>query len=781
MGFKWGSSAPENKQNDGSTHNNNIQAVSSFFQGIKLNPAKPVVKNVKVWKDKNGKKRKKTETRGAERTDLLSRRLRDYGQALLLLGVKHGVISQTENAPGEDASTLKPWQERVAHVVFGGELENYRGVIQQFQQNEANPPQACVAKNGSYAYRPKGSVCLVEHLAKHPLAYGIKGMRATCIRFNRGKVAASTTTTTTTTPQTTTNDPFYVFTLEKNEPSPVVYTIDDGESIDCLYYPTLGLYPLSKVEDSEYNDYIVENNVITQVDGLYLASELEPSIQAPNPEQCRLIHNQMSSKRDMSNIGKLCLYRSSKQYIERASRVVSTSVIEPDVTLVLEAYGLINRMMRYAEEMDVAMTGKVVVNVELLKALRKVFRLLEVSPWYRTFCYKWLFQWPSSGQNPFELGSARMRMMGAGDPSSCGYLPSYLPKRLHGKPPENAMIVEDEEEKEETQILHRVSKRLHPCNPPKSEKRIMREEASKRRKIDEAEQLRLEKLEIIRMLDNGENDEAVVSQEAMDDVTQFKNTSAKKKKDKAVRKGRRKIVKTKCDGRIYEEKQFDIWLTRLHVPLTLFSKSLVQNKTARWDKLWFLQKIASSSEGRYILDGDIWHLRREDHIAQKSSQQKGKTESIESRTTVERMEFFKQFRGQAKMIWKRFRELTKRSTASRPSNSEFVSNADEEDDELDEFSSILAASIMRKDDNDTVVWDRSKDFSVYAAKLHQENNNRRDQEAWHVVREKERSSVPPFKVRRQIQLTYIDRGRVSSDHFKVTATYGVGKHNRIRV
>ena len=744
---------------------------SATFENVKIkNTPVLIEKKIYTWCDENGRKRQKTQTRGTPAVPLLERRIALFGPTLRALGVKFGEVSQSENIPGEENSRLKPWTERMSDILVGGKAEDVKKILHAFQHELASKkptPSDIIASGTRYSYQSSNSpVILLEHLAKHPLAYGIEGMKGTMVRFSRGENAPKLE-----------DELFYDLRLEPWEPSPIITPVTEDRPIDCLHVRNLGLYAMSRVDpvESDYDDYVVVGNTIHPVSHLFLASELEPSIMAPNPKECRELQTQISTRPDLIIPAKLCMYRSSMEYANRVKSIISPGLLQTDLLVVLEAYGIVHRMMKYAQEADIAMRELPLVNVTLMKALRYVFNILEQTPWYRTFCYWWLFCDVAGGQNPFELGTVRMRVIGVGDSSNSGYLSSYLPKRLFGEAPVKLNANDDwggfddqandesiisPEQRKEQEI--RALKRKNASNPPK----LLKNRPQTENSADKPESKKTKK----------KSEPEVRPQDEGEDVSRFNGVSAKRKRSRVAAHGRTKIYGTNRDARKIPEAQLDDWITRLG----LDPKEIEE----RWDKVWFLQTIASAEEiGRFILNGEIWSLRRKDKRAQQSSRQAGKNELINSKITIEHNPFFKRFREQTSLVWMKFCSLTKRPKVTIEPNTRVV-NKQISDEELDEFANILEGVLMKKEEEDEgiVRFDKNKNFNVYVERLNEELNLRRQHQAWHAERAKERAKESlDFLVRRRITLQYLDRGRVTLDELNVTSTYYLHRKHRVPI
>jgi hypothetical protein len=739
-----------------------------------------VPKTIIKWVDKEGKQRQKTQTRGMPGAALLQRRLARYGEALKALGVKTGEVNESENIPGEANSDGKPWTERISDVLFGAQTEDHRQILRNFQREEETPRFAAFPMESDKAmhckFDERSTMMVMEHLAKYPLAHLIEGMHGTLVRFKRNASTGPASTD-------TKRDPFYVVGLKSNEPSPTICTVEGDESMDCLVVNSLGLYSLASVDldDTDYNTYVVtpkqENSKtsyhIHRMTHLFLASELEPTGLAPNADQCKTIQSQIVSKPDTIVSSKLCLYRSSMCYMKRVQATVGPALLQFDVLMVLEAYGLLYRMLKYAQDADIAVRGEPTVNAKLLVALREIFNKLETSPWYRTFSFYWLFHNVAGGRNPFKLKTARMRVVGIGDATSKGYLSSYLPKKILNTTPDETDFKTYEEETETNdpkknsrdaaRRQHRARKRKSASNPPKQ---------AKQQKLSAA----LDAATLALNRQTNENNETydLEAEEAENDAdafSRFNETSTKKKKSTVAKRGRTKIFETGRDGRVHTEAELDAWLIRLNF--------IPPSDMGRWDKLWFLQKVASSEEiGRFILNGEIWHLNRNEQKAQKSAQQTGKDESMDSKITVERMEFFRQFRQSVRTIWNRFVTLARRRTSTTTTTTTTTEN--ESDDDLLEFANVLDNIIFKKQETGIVHFDKNEAFHVYAERLSTEMNARAMHREWHEEREKERRLHPVgFLVRRKIMLRYLDRGRVTSTNVRIHVMYDMYPAHRL--
>lgn len=80
-----------------------------------------------------------------------------------------------------------------------------------------------------------------------------------------------------------------------------------------------------------------------------------------------------------------------------------------------------------------------------MQALRVIIRELEMTPWFQTQCYHWLFREPENVSTPFAKYTV-MRVRGFGDPSYSQRMVSFLPRNMYMHSPHLAGLTDTDSE-----------------------------------------------------------------------------------------------------------------------------------------------------------------------------------------------------------------------------------------------------------------------------------------------------------------------------------------------
>lgn len=596
-------------------------------------------------------------------------------------------------------------------------------------------------------------VILCEHLERNPLAYGIEGTRCVFVVFSRVDKWSQN------------DDGFYNVILEEDEPSPLTFPIERGDHIKCLYVNRMGIYPLEEVpnmythssegggeeEDDDDNDgeevtdYLVSNGELRKCKRLYLLSQLEPDIEAPFPTDFQK-YESMNFAPQNTNPGEMCMYRSSNYFYRENKELCGEYLLKSEMKYVLEAHAVFTRLWRWSSEASIALTGEKNVDYGMYRAVRFLVQELQMSPWYRTRCYRHVFKQAGSKNNPYPVGTV-MRVRGTGDSSRRGWFVSYLPcrskcdvsedKTSDGKTPEDKtpLVTWFNDEDDERRIKRDTPGATTENQPGSILGSVNRQTSVDTWGVDE---------------DEG-------------DVLEQKKCCAKQKKPPlAKNKKNAPITGHKNDLRHLPVKKLDRLLRACGIPANYLCKP------TRWEKTWMISKIASSKKGPKVLGGSLLKYRRADQCVQKTTTMKVKNEEAEVLTELEKLEYFKLFRNKTRKIWLGFKHLANSRVATvipsvtmplpmpvaAPASAAVVavttvtsnsssssSSKQEEDEELDDFAKQLALSLMDKKEDEVPIYRKLEESTdEYEARVAAYLDMKRNHTNWLNDRKRERST-----------------------------------------
>mgnify|MGYP000944171779 CR=1 FL=1 len=352
--------------------------------------------------------------RGPPPKTLKPRRIRTLGGILYEIGIPITGIYDTE------ADTFDPTGEETAHwtdriskqILHGGIEENRTSISSEFSdffEGGGGPP-----KKTRLRFSNKDKLMLIEHMERTPLAYGMKGMNATLIRFTRDPKACSVDT-----------DRFYAVHLQKDEPSPVVF---DEREMKYLYARGFGLCPLFEVkrETPRRKLFGVCGKTIFSISEIASAGQLEPAKSAPMPSKVDHLLNQIHTRPGHVSTGDAAYLRSTLDYCKEIEPWLGASISTYPPLLLLEAYGVCSHLIKWSlETSDLLGTPPTEDQLEMQKALLFVLREIEHSPWNLSESFRFLFREVGGTTDPYPLGSF-MQVENHWDPRLVNYLPTRI-------------------------------------------------------------------------------------------------------------------------------------------------------------------------------------------------------------------------------------------------------------------------------------------------------------------------------------------------------------------
>jgi hypothetical protein len=700
----------------------NVDSYARWSPNIQLDPEKSTIKvNVPHITEKPNP------GRGLARKLLIPHRIAKYGQLLYAMGLLPSEIcgieatfqERTVASSGNGAQMGKSmsWRERIHPSVLHGYMQNnMRAVATNFlaemDENEATtdvhelPSTIRLNRTGVDYYA-------FEHLERDPIAYGIAGMYGSMLQFTRKETVKV-------------SQPLHVdarvypVELSNDEPCPFVYNISrENENdnlfpskMDIYFCRGLGMTPIFELggpddekhdgedeDEEEYVDFVLIGNEAHEITKRYLLGQLEPMAFASTPDEARTTIQKTRQKPEASIVSDLCFARSALKYETYLADILPVTLINANPISLLESASIVYSLFNWSAEVDSAVLGKDKTDGrwmentkerENCRALKFFIQELQLSPWHRSHCLMWLFHHVGSGKNPFPLGATCQ----VGEKGSLGgRLVSYLPLL-------NPVYKGYMDASKLSPIAHELDGDVE--DQPKKRDPTRRKSQNRSRVKAAAITAPTETQPVPSSTATIASPSAAAAAPCVitGGVSAYTGNKSKKKKYTNLSRTKQSqlIGNTDRDSRRVTVNKLNSILAsiiRQLIPGVVVDEQKVDEKiNERWEKVWCIQKVASSHVVMRLAEGsEIRRFRRVEHMSVESTSSFVKREDYASRLIAEAHPAFKYFRRYAMQSYRVLSE-TARTLQDVVSIAKNGKQAAVEDQELDEFADLISHSIF---------------------------------------------------------------------------------------